>query len=67
MRELIAKYPKTTFMIFSKLYWIVSFFYSVYVIQGHIPSMKQFILGSIFVLLTLPISYWLTYNFGEKK
>ncbi len=65
--NLIKKYPKTTFMVILKLYWIVSFFFTIYIIQNQMPNMRQFILGSIFTIITLPLNYWLTYNFGEKN
>lgn len=65
--SVIKAYPKTSFMIINKIYWVVSFFFSVYVIQGEIPSVRQFTLGSIFCILTLPLSYYLTYCFGSKE
>ena len=65
--SLIKKYPKISFMIIVKLYWIVSFFFTVYIIQNQMPSLRQFILGSIFTIITLPLNYWLTYNFGDKE
>lgn len=65
--NIIKKYPKTTFMIIVKLYWVVSFFFTVYIIQNQMPNMKQFMLGSIYTIITLPLNYWLTYSFGEKE
>lgn len=64
---LIKKYPKISFMIITKLWWIVSFFFTIYIIQNQIPSLRQFVLGSIFTIVTLPLNYYLTYNFGENK
>jgi hypothetical protein len=67
IRNYIDNWPKTSFIVISKLYWLTSFFWSVYVIQGEIPTLKQWMLGSLYTLVTLPLSYWLTYSFGEKK
>lgn len=64
LQETVQKYPKTSFMIVLKLYWIVGFFFTIYIIQNEIPSTRQFILGSIYTIVTLPLNYWLTYNFG---
>ncbi len=64
--NLIKKYPKTAFMIISKLWWVVSFFFTIFIIQNQMPTARQFILGSIFTIVTLPLSYWLTYSFGDK-
>ncbi len=66
MQRIIDKYPKLTFMIFVKLYWIVSFAFTVYVIQESVPTLRQWVLGSIFTILTLPLNYWLTYGFTGK-
>lgn len=65
--KLIDKYPKTCFMIITKLWWVVGFFFTVYIIQDQIPTSKQFLLGSIYTILTLPLNYWLTYSFGKKE
>ncbi len=68
MQNLIDKYPKLSFMIIVKLYWIVSFSFTVFVIQNSIPTIRQWVLGSIFTLVTLPLNYWLTYGFtGVEK
>lgn len=68
MKSLINKYPRATFMIISKLSWVVGFFYTVYIIQGVVPSHRQWILGSVYTIVTLPLNYWLTYGFtGEDK
>ncbi len=64
--NIIKKYPKVTFMVISKLSWIVGFFYTVYIIQGVVPSHRQWILGSVYTIATLPLNYWLTYGFTEK-
>lgn len=64
--NLIKKYPKTSFMIITKLWWIVSFFFTIYIIQNQIPSLRQFVLGSIFTIITLPLNYWLTYDFDRS-
>jgi len=65
--SIIKKYPKISFMIIMKLWWIVSFFFTIYIIQNSIPTLRQFVLGSIFTILTLPLNYYLTYSFGGKK
>lgn len=65
--RLIKKYPKTMFMLVLKAYWVVSFFFTIYIIQNQMPNMRQFVLGSIFTILTLPLNYWLTYNFTAEK
>lgn len=68
MRNLVNKYPKMSFMIIVKLYWIVSFAFTVYVIQQSVPTIRQWVLGSIFTIITLPLNYWLTYGFtGDDK
>ncbi len=68
MKKLIDKYPKLSFMIIVKLYWIVSFSFTVFVIQNSVPTVRQWVLGSIFTLVTLPLNYWLTYGFtGADK
>lgn len=67
MNSLIKKYPKISFMIIVKLYWIVSFFFTVYIIQNQIPSVRQFVLGSVFTIVTLPLNYWLTYDFNSDN
>ena len=64
--NLIKKYPKLFFMIFVKLYWIVSFSFTVFVIQNSVPTLRQWVLGSIFTLATLPLNYYLTYGFAEQ-
>lgn len=66
-RRIIDKYPKISFMIVMKLYWIVGFFFTVYIIQNQMPSLRQFVLGSIFTIITLPLNYYLTYEFGGEK
>ena len=63
---LIDKYPKTSFIIISKIMWIIGFMFTIYVIEDKLPTIRQFSLASIYVLFTLPISYWLTYGFGPK-
>lgn len=63
MQNIINKYPKAAFMIISKLSWIVGFFYTVFIIQGQMPSARQWILGSVYTIITLPLNYWLTYGF----
>lgn len=65
--NIIKKYPKTSFMVILKLYWVVSFFFTIYIIQNEMPNMRQFVLGSIFTILTLPLNYWLTYSFNPKE
>jgi hypothetical protein len=67
MQKLIDKYPTTTFMVACKVLWITGFFWSVFVIQGEVPSLKQWLLGSLYVIVTLPVNYWLTYCFSGKK
>ncbi len=68
MNKWIKKYPKLSFMIIVKLYWIVSFSFTIFVIQGSVPTVKQWVLSSLFTILTLPLNYWLTYGFtGENK
>lgn len=54
-------------MVISKVWWIVGFFFTVYIIQNQMPTPRQFILGSIYTILTLPLNYWLTYGFSEEK
>lgn len=54
-------------MIITKLWWVISFFFTIYIIQNEIPTLRQFILGSIFTVITLPLNYYLTYNFGTKE
>lgn len=66
-KQLKTNNPKVAFMLISKIYWIVSFLFSVYVIQRQIPSLRQFILGSIFCIATLPLSYYLTYDFNKAS
>lgn len=65
--NLIKKYPKTSFMVITKLWWVIGFFFTIYIIQDEIPTLRQFILGSVYTLITLPLNYWLTYNFGSKE
>ncbi len=68
LNKFIKEWPKLSFMIIVKLYWIVSFSFTVYVIQNEVPTTRQWVLGAIFTLVTLPLNYWLTYGFaGEKK
>lgn len=64
MKNLIKKWPKLSFMVIVKLYWIVSFSFTVFVIQNSVPTLRQWALGSIFTILTLPLNYWLTYGFN---
>ena len=64
MKSLIKEWPKLSFMVIVKLYWIVSFSFTVFVIQNSVPTMRQWVLGSIFTVLTLPLNYWLTYGFN---
>lgn len=67
MNKLIEQWPKLSFMIIVKLYWIVSFSFTVYVIQNQIPTARQWLLGALFTIATLPLNYWLTYGFGVKN
>lgn len=67
MQNLIKKYPKTTFMIIMKLWWVVGFFFTIYIIQNEIPSLRQFVLGSVYTIITLPLNYWLTYGFNGQE
>ncbi len=66
IKGLLNKYPKISFMVVNKIYWIVGFFFTIYIIQNQIPTVRQFILGSLFTIITLPLNYWLTYSFGDK-
>lgn len=63
----ISKYPVTCFIVISKLLWISGFLFTIYIIENHMPNLRQFILASIYTLLTLPFNYWLTYGFGVKN
>jgi hypothetical protein len=65
--SVIQKYPKLSFMVITKLWWVVGFFFTIYIIQNEMPNLRQFILGSIYTIMTLPLNYWLTYNFGGKS
>lgn len=65
--SIFKKYPRMSFMIILKLYWVVSFFFTIYIIQNEMPNMRQFVLGSIFTIITLPLNYWLTYSFTSKE
>lgn len=67
MNRLIDKYPKLMFMVISKIWWIIGFFFTIYIIQDEMPTLRQFVLGSIYTILTLPLSYWLTYGFSKKE
>lgn len=67
INELIGEYPKTSFIIVSKIMWVFGFMFTIYVIDDHLPTLRQFTLASIYVLLTLPVSYWLTYSFSSKS
>jgi len=67
MQNLINNWPKLSFMIIVKLYWIVSFSFTVFVIQNSVPTVRQWVLGSIFTIVTLPLNYYLTYNFAGAK
>ncbi|CAB4120901.1 hypothetical protein UFOVP1_25 [uncultured Caudovirales phage] len=66
MNALVAKHPIISFMVVYKLFWTASFFFTIYVIQGQVPSLRQWILGAIWTIVTLPLNYWLTYSFGVK-
>lgn len=66
MNRLINKYPKTSFMIISKLLWIIGFMFTIYIIENRAPTLWQFSLASLYTIITLPVSYWLTYSFGVK-
>lgn len=66
-RKLIKNYPKLMFMLVSKLVWIIGFFFTLYIIQDHAPTLKQFILASVYTIITLPVSYHLTYQFGDNS
>lgn len=66
MNKLIKKYPKTSFMVINKILWCIGFFYTIYIIQNEVPNLRQWMLGSIYTIITLPISYYLTYSFGDK-
>jgi hypothetical protein len=61
------KYPKIYFMVVMKIYWVVGFFFTIYIIQNEMPTMRQFVLGSIYTILTLPLNYWLTYSFTGRN
>ncbi len=67
MNKLIKEWPRLSFMIIVKLYWIVSFAFTVFVIQESVPTVRQWVLGSVFTLLTLPLNYWLTYGFNKNE
>lgn len=67
IKRIINAYPKTSFMLIAKLYWVIGFFYTVYIIQNQTPNLRQWILGSIFTIVTLPLNYYLTYGFGGLK
>ncbi len=64
--KIIKLYPKISFMIITKIWWIVGFFFTVYIIQNEMPTLRQFVLGSIYTILTLPLNYWLTYSFDPR-
>lgn len=53
-------------MVIMKLWWVVGFFFTIYIIQNEMPNMRQFILGSVYTIITLPLNYWLTYCFDGK-
>ena len=67
MHKLIKKYPKISFMVITKIWWIISFFFTIFIIQNQMPTTRQFVLGSIYTIITLPLNYWLTYSFGKEK
>lgn len=66
LNNLIKKYPKISFMLILKVYWIVSFFFTIYIIQNSAPTLRQFVLGSVYTIITLPLNYWLTYGFDKN-
>ena len=51
-KNLLSRYPKISFMVINKLYWVVSFFFTIYIIQNQVPSLRQFVLGSVYTILT---------------
>ncbi len=67
LQKIIKKHPQISFMIFVKIYWIISFSFTIFVIQNQIPTLRQWLLGSLFTILTLPVNYWLTYSFTPEK
>ena len=67
VKACIKKYPRISFMLITKIWWIVSFFFTIYIIQDQMPTARQFFLGSIYTILTLPLNYYLTYDFGKEK
>jgi len=67
MDKLISSYPLWSFIICNKLLWFVGFTYSVFAIQGTVPTLRQFVLGAIFALLTSPLGYYMFKKFGGQK
>ena len=63
----IERYPAWTYLTINKILWTIGFFYSIWVIQGSVPSFRQWILGAIFAVLTLPLGYWINTLFFQVK
>jgi hypothetical protein len=67
LKKWIEEWPTVSYLVINKILWIVGFFYSIYVIQGFAPTFRQFVLGSIYALITLPLGYWITALFFQVK
>ena len=61
-----AKHPIITFMILVKMSWIVGFMFTIVVIEGTLPTLRQWGLASVYTIITLPLNYYLTYCFNAS-
>lgn len=60
------RHPIIMFMILVKLSWVMGFAFTVMVIEGTLPTLRQWGLASIYTIITLPLNYYLTYCFNVK-
>lgn len=59
------RWPTVSYMVINKILWTIGFFYSIWVIQGTVPNVRQWFLGAIFALATLPLGYWINTLFFQ--
>lgn len=67
MLKFIAAYPAFSYMAINKVLWTMGFFYSIWLIQGFVPTLHQWFFGALYAVLTLPLGYWINTLFFQVK
>lgn len=65
--KLIRSWPKTSFILFSKLLSIVSFSYFLWIMELNLSFAESVMCIALYNLVVAPVSYFMTYGLGREK